>query len=230
MKPTPEQIAAFADGELGERERMAVETAIAADPALARQVAAHRALRQRLGSHFAPITDEVVPDHLTALLAKPTAPVIDLSAERTRRRTLPRWTWIAGPALAASLALMVMWTTQADQRPGLVGEQLASALDNQLVAEQPADAPIRVLLSFRDAKGTYCRAFAGRTESGIACRDEAGWTLRAGAGGSQASAGEYRQAGSEAEIMQAAQDLAAEPALDDAGERTARQRGWRPAR
>lgn len=230
MISTPEQIAAYADGQLDDAERAALEAAIAADPALARQVAAHRALRQKLGAHFAPIAQAPVPDHLAALLRPQPAAVIDLDAKRAERRILPLWTWFAGPALAASLALVVTLTTHNDPLPGYADEQLASALDSQLVAEQPAAAPTRVLLSFRDAAGSYCRAFTSQSGTGIACRDKTGWKLRAGAGGAPRSEGEYRQAGSEAAIMQAAQNLAVGSALDDEAERAARNDGWRPTR
>ena len=40
-------------------------------------------------------------------------------------------------------------------------------------------------------------------------------------------AGEYRQAGSAAEIMERAQAMAAGPALDAAQEQAAKARGWR---
>ena len=68
MTPTPEQLAAFADDQLEGAEHDSVGAAIAADPALARQVEAHRALKARLGQHFAPIAQAPVPDHFAALL------------------------------------------------------------------------------------------------------------------------------------------------------------------
>lgn len=228
MKPTPEQIAAFADGELDDYERMVVEAAIAADPALARQVAAHRALRERLDRHFSPVAGEPVPHRLTALLSEPPPGVIDLAAARRGRQGLSRWTWIAGPALAASLVLVITFAMRGEQQPGYADRQLASVLESQLAAGQPANAPVRILLSFRDAVGAYCRAFAGQADSGIACRDGTGWKLRAKAGATRRNQSEYRQAGSDAEIMQTAQDLATGPALGGDEERAARDTGWRP--
>lgn len=227
MTPTPEQIAAYADGQLDEAQRAAVEAAIAVDPALQRQVAAHRALRNRLAGHFAPITDQPVPDRLAALLQQPAAEVVDLAAVRARRSGMPRWIWAAAPALAASLVLAVMVTNRGGPAAGYADARLAAALDNQLAAEQPAGAPVRVLLSFRDKAGTYCRAYSGQTASGIACRDSEGWKLRTLGMGPAGSAGEYRQAGSDAAIMQAAQAMAAGPALDAGEERAARSGGWR---
>ncbi|MBB4613455.1 anti-sigma factor [Novosphingobium taihuense] len=227
-RPTPEQIAAFADGQLEGAEHADVAAAIAADDALTAQVAAHQALRARLSSHFAPVTSEAVPDRLVALLSAPQTDVVDLAQVRARRRGLPRWTWIAGPALAASLVLAVTLGrgggTGADYAP----DQIAAALDSQLVGEQPGDAPVRVLLSFRDAAGAYCRAYSASATSGIACRDGEGWKLQGAASpGAGRANGEYRQAGSEAEIMAQAQALAAGPALDAEAEKAARARGWR---
>lgn len=227
MTPTPEQIAAFADDELEGAARATVEAAVAADPALQAQVAAHRALRARLGAHFAPVVDQPVPDRLAALLSPPPAtPVVDLAQARAGRRAVPRWTWLAAPALAASLVLAVVLDPPGGPGPGYADERLAAALQEQLVAEQPADAPVRVLLSFRDRAGAYCRAFASTRQTGIACRDEAGWKLHAAQVAEERSPGEYRQAGSEAEIMQAAQAMAAGPALDAVAERAARAGGW----
>lgn len=227
MMPTAEQIAAFADGQLDGAERDAVAAAVAADPALQQQVDAHRALRARLAGHFAPVAAQPVPDRLAALLAQPEPQVIDLAAARAKRRGAPRWVWIASPALAASLALAVL-LTRPDDRAGadLAGPQIAAALSDQLVSEQSADAPVRVLLSFRDQSGTLCRAFTGAEQSGIACREGESWKLRTTASGSQQSGTAYRQAGSDAEVMQAAQAMAVGPALDADAERAARDAGW----
>ena len=105
---------------------------------------------------------------------------------------------------------------------------MAEALDGQLVAAQSADAPTRVLLSFRDEGGAYCRAFAGEEQSGIACRDAEGWRLIMEGEGAPAQGGDYRMAGnSAAQVLERAQAMAAGPALDAGQERAARARGWR---
>lgn len=229
ITPSREQIAAFADDQLEGKEQAEVAAAVAADQALADQVEAHRRLRARLAGHFAPVADEAVPDRLTALLASPPAEIVDLALVRARRSGVARWAWVAGPALAASLVLAVTLGRGGGAGSDYAPREIAAALDSQLVAEQPADAPVRVLLSFRDAGGAYCRAYAGAQSSGIACRDGEGWKLR-GAGaaaGGGTPAGEYRQAGSESEIMARAQALAGGPALDAAAEKAARAQGWR---
>lgn len=226
--PTPEKIAAFADGQLEGTERADVAAAVAADPVLAEQIAAHQALRARLSNHFAPVASEPVPDRLAALLATPQTEVVDLAQVRARRSGLPRWTWVAGPALAASLVLAITLGRGGGPGADYAPDQIAAALDSQLVGEQPANAPVRVLLSFRDSGGAYCRAYAASEASGIACRDSEGWKLQgASAPGAGPVTEEYRQAGSEAEVMAQAQALAAGPALDAEAEKAARARGWR---
>jgi len=228
MSVTPEELAAFADGQLDEPRGSAVAAAVAVDPALAAEVERHRELRQRLASHFAPILDAPVPERLTALVGGGEPKVADFTAASQRRaiRGIPRWAWIVGPALAASLALAVFVPRGTPQ--GYADPELAGALDRQLVATQASDARTQVLLSFRNHGGQFCRAFSGRTQSGIACRDSTGWRLQATAPGAASEQGDYRMAGSPAAaIMAQAQDMAAGPALTAEQEQAARVRGWR---
>jgi hypothetical protein len=228
MTITREDVAAFVDGELDPAREAEVAAAISADPALAEQVEAHRALKQRLGDHFAPILDAPLPDALTAPL-RTRGRVIDFAAareKRSRASVVPRWSWIAVPALAASLALAVFLPRGPGE--GYADGALASALEEQLVATQASGARTRILLSFRDEAGVYCRAFAGEARSGIACRDAEGWRLLLQGGGAAAPDSEYRMAGNPtAAVLERAQALAAGPALDAAEEQTARARGWR---
>lgn len=230
MSPTREELAAFADGELDPARTAEIEAVLAVDPALAAEVEAHRALKMRLSAHFAPILDEPLPARLTAPLA-PAADVIDFASARHRRAErsrLPRWTWIAGPALAASLVLALFGAGSGDKEGRYASPRLAAVLDHQLVSTQRAAAPTRILLSFRDKDGAYCRAFAGPDQSGIGCRDSQGWRLRARGRGSAPGSGGFRQAGSEASaILYAAQEMAAGPALDAGEEEQAAQSGWR---
>lgn len=232
MTISREDIAAFADGELDPARRAEVSAAIAADPHLAEQVKAHRALRERLSVHFAPILTAPLPDHLLRPLEREASPVVDLADARRRRDErrpaprLARWGWIAGPALAASLALALFMPRQDEGR--MVEGQLAAVLDRQLVSEQAPDAPQRILLSFRNPAGEYCRAFATEEQGGIACREPGGWRLEQAGPGAGPDTGEYRMAGNAAaRLLERAQAMAAGPALDAAEERAARERGWR---
>ena len=230
MKPTPEELAAFADNELDDARHAAVAAAVESDPELAARVRAHRALCEQLSTHFAPIMAEPLPERLVLPLAQTDA-VVNLASVRRMRearapRSLPRWGWLAGPALAASLALALFMPRQ--DQGGLVEGELAVALDRQLVSEQTSAAPQRILLSFRNQACEYCRAFAAEDRGGIACRGEGGWRLEEAGAGTGPDQREYRMAGNpSAELLERAQAMAAGPALDAAQERTARASGWR---
>jgi hypothetical protein len=228
MSVTREELAAFADCQFDEPRRSELAAVVAADPALASEVERHRALGQRLTAHFAPILDEHVPGSLTGLLGGGDAKVADFAVTKQRRaaRGFPRWGWIVAPALAASLALIVFLPRGTPE--GYAGPQLATALDDQLVATQGSGAATRMLLSFRNQDGEYCRAFSGAAQSGIACKDENGWRLQSTAAGATSEQGDYKMAGSPAAaILAQAQEIAAGPALTAEQEQTARAKGWR---
>ncbi|WP_305096647.1 anti-sigma factor family protein [Croceibacterium aestuarii] len=231
MSVTPEELAAFADGELAEPRRAEVAAEVAQDAALAEQLRRHNELKAKLGAHFAPVLDAPVPDRLTQMLGGGEARVADIAAARQRRearRGIPRWAWIAGPALAASLALAVFLPRGGSLPEGYAGPDVASALDGQLVATQGDDARVRVLVSFRDRDGDYCRAFSAAAQSGIACRDDTGWKLEFRGPGHVQSGTDYQMAGAEnADLLARAQDMAAGPAFDAAAEAAAKEKGWR---
>lgn len=231
MTPTREQLAAWADGEITGALAEEIATAVERDANLRREIEAHRALKAKLGSHFTPMLDEPVPDRLSGLL-RGEASVVSFAAAREKReekRRPSRWVWIAGPALAASLALAMFVPRGTENAAGdYAGPQIAQVLDSQLAAEQDGQTATRILLSFRNEDAEYCRAFAAEQASGIACRDEQGWRFAIqGEAGARAES-EYRQAGADmAAIMEAAQGMAAGPALDADEEASARSAGWR---
>ncbi|RVQ66045.1 anti-sigma factor [Croceicoccus ponticola] len=228
MSVTREELAAFADGELDPKQHAEIERAVEADPELAREVAAHRALRARLSAHYAPILDESVPESLAALLRREDN-VVDLADQRKARSGIPRWGWIAGPALAACL-ILALFIPLGSAPEGYASQQIATALDDQLVATQPASAPVRVLLSFHDGSGAYCRAFAAAEQGGIACKDTQGWRVLERLDGDNIKNGEYRQAGTvSAQLMAHVQEMASGPALDAEQEAVAKGRLWKPS-
>ena len=229
MTVTREQLAAFADGQVAGDDAAAIASAIALDPVLQAEVDRHLALRARLSAHFAPVAEAPVPERLRTAVMASGSEVVDLAAVREARRQARSRGWVryAVPALAASL-LVAFIGFNAWQGRGYAHGALAGALDHQLAMTTPANAPVRVLLSFQDRAGQYCRVFNGDAGSGIACRDEQGWRLRDLSGASVDQHTEYRQAGSQAAaIMEAAQAMAAGPALDSAAEAVAVKHGWR---
>lgn len=234
MTISPELLAAYADGELDTDTARAVERRIAGDPRLQAKLAAHRALRGRLTAHFAPIVEQTVPERLRqAIIAEDDrADIIDFAVQARERRvraTPARWARIAAPALAASLVIAWIGFGIRPTDTSYAHGDLAQALDSQLVATQKANAPVRILLSFQDKQGQYCRGFMGEARSGIACRDDDGWRLLKTLDGTESKRTEYRQAGS-AEIMTMVQDMAAGDALDAEQEARSAQLGWRPRR
>ncbi|MGE0669016.1 MAG: zf-HC2 domain-containing protein [Sphingomonadales bacterium] len=235
MTVADEKLMAYADGELGAAERAVVEAAIAADPALADRVAAHRSLRGALSASFDPVLDEPLPPGLAAL--KGSSSVVDLAAERERRRPSVVMRW---GSLAATLVVGVVAGYLAAGPSGLVGisdgtpvarGQLARALDTQLAAEDPTAlaSPVRIGLTFPDRIGAWCRSFDAAqdgTVSGIACREGDRWQLRLVIPTKAQPDAEYRMAGSDEQIVKAAKAMMAGQPLDSAGEREVRDNGW----
>jgi hypothetical protein len=229
MTITPEQLAAYADGELDELAAARVSRTVAADPALVAELARLAALRRKLAARFDPILTEPVPEQLTSAI-KDAAKVVSLSDVRAARQTLwqrPQFRFAAGSAIAASLVITVLVGGRDGKPSGYADTQLAAALDGTLSGQTAPDGT-KLLLSFRDDRGAACRAYAGQSFSGIACRDGQGWKLKLMGQAETTATTQYRQAGSaDAAIMAAAQDMAVGPALDAAAEEAARKAGWR---
>jgi hypothetical protein len=219
------RLIAWIDGELTPEEATRVEQAVAADAELRALADTHRALKLRFGAAFAPIAQEPVA-------LPPSAEVISLAAVRSARsdRTPParRW-WVPG-TIAASLVVGLLIGRV--ERPVGVGDRtdalalappLARALDRQLAGER---GPLRVALSFRAHDGAYCRSFTATYVDGVACRARDGWQLRYAAP-SHETGGDYRMAGTDPAQAGAIAAMIAGDPLDAAGERLARDKGWR---
>lgn len=245
MTFSDETLMAYADGELDAATRAAVETALAGDPDLARRVAQHRALRERLRGAFDPVLEEPLPERLlSAARAGPVAHTGNVTPLRRRSPAAPRWTWRQWSALAASLIVGVLlgpllWQPPASEmlnaRDGqlVAGGALARALSGQLAGNQPADAPVQIGVSFRARSGDYCRTFALRAKSalaGVACREHSAWRLQvlAAAQPPAAAAGDYRPAASALPpaVARSVDELIAGEPLDAAAEAAARGRAW----
>ncbi|MBB5706138.1 anti-sigma factor family protein [Sphingopyxis panaciterrulae] len=225
----PATVAAFVDGELDDLTARRIAREAESDPALAAEIARHRALKARLTTHFAPIAEEEPPQRLRALLVDDQ---VDTSLADRREARRARFAPIHWGAIAASLVLGLTiglrpWMPAAgvvDANGALVASgTLAEALDTQLASNQPADAAVRIGLSFRDETGRYCRSFEGDGLAGIGCREGSRWTLERTLRGETRPA--YRQAASGDLAADAAAMMAGAP-LDAAAERVARDKGW----
>jgi hypothetical protein len=112
---------------------------------------------------------------------------------------------------------------------------LATALSNQLAADQSRNSAVQIGVSFRAKSGDYCRTFAlagAVSPSGLACRHGEEWQVEAltQEPGTVGESG-YRTAGSamSATILKSVEGQIAGEPLDQAGERAARERGWKGA-
>lgn len=217
------RVMAYVDGEMAAPERAVFEAEMTADPSLAAEVAAHRALAGRLAAAYAPVLDEPVPLGLT--LAARTA-----NAGGRPPRAL------AWGAMAACLAvgILVGRVALAPDRPVAVGAdlpatlQLARALDRQLASDAGA---VRIGLTFRDAQGRYCRTFQSTPDrlAGLACRADEAWRVTTATAWSPALAPQYRTAASATppEVLAAVDRSLAGETFDAAQEKAARDAGWR---
>lgn len=227
MTPDDEMLMAYADGELDALTAKRVERAIAEDPELAAKVAAHRRLRSDLAAAF-PLAGG--RDPLEAVIRSAPAPIA------RRRPPIWRQPWLQAAAMAACLVIGVSvgsnWRAgpiATDRSGALVASgTLARALDNQLASEA---GETRIVVSFRNTQGSYCRVFAGAATDGIACRTAGQWRLVRTGAGSATARGDYRQAGSaDMAMLEAAQGMMTGDRLDAEQEARARQEGWEPAK
>lgn len=252
MNVDDDLLIAFADGELDEVTRQRVANAVAHDPALRARLEAHRKLRETVAAHYAPIAQKEVPDRFRAMLAggpssggeaRPVAGDVVSLAEARAKRAVRRkagagWRigWGNAAAIAATLVLGVLVGRGLGGGTGpvrIVGGQmvassgLATALNGQLASAQAGDGAVRIGLTFKTKDGDYCRSFEGRALSGIACHNGESWRVEQAVSGRQEQ-GAYRQASSgDPRIMTNIETMIEGAPLDAAGEKAARDRGWK---
>lgn len=246
---TDEELMAWVDGELPPPAADRVAAAVAADTGLAARAARLQGLNHQLRQAFAAELDEPVPDALAAIargehLAAPAtgARVVPLAARR--RLGWAQWGGLAAGVVLAVALLPQRWTqgdapgalvsTQADGRLVARGA-LADALERGLAGEPRPDGT-RLLLSFRDRTGEFCRSFAAPAGRGLACREAGQWQIVvltapvAPVPPASAASEQLRLASSElpAAVLAAVEQRIAGLALDTTQERAARDTGWAP--
>jgi anti-sigma factor RsiW len=243
VNPSDETLMAYADGELDEATRQQIEVSIAADPEVARRLAAHHALRGRLHADFDRVLEEPVPPHLAALVrsaengSRP-GQVLRFPARHTQRRP-----WLQWSSLAASLVLgALLWQFASRLYPtGPITESkgelvasgaLARALNGRLAHEQTSTDSVQIGISFRSRQGAYCRTFQLRdtAAAGLACHGSDDWRVQVFAREAATAQSQYRQAASALPpvVLTAVQESIAGEPLDASAEAQARAGGWRP--
>jgi hypothetical protein len=249
MNFSEETLMAYADNELDSQTRSAVEAAMANDPAIARRIAQHKALRDRLKATFEKVVDEPPPQRLVDAARGVPAIRREGNVIPLRRRQAPRTGWPQWATMAATLVIGViigqfflrMPTSGAPvaARNGqiLANGTLAQALSDQLASTQTPDAPVKIGLTFKSKTGHYCRTFtmhASGTLAGLACRDHNDWRVQVlaqsaeGESNSTNGGASYRQAGSEMprSVLQAVDDNISGAPLNADAEASARGARW----
>src|SRR5580698_2654164 len=227
MTISDETLMAFADGELDDAARAAVELAMREDAQIEKRIAEHRAMRERVQLAYTAELAEEIPQRLlrAARGAMPPAQgsaVIGRDSSAATSATIPAWgsrtrpprmRWRVPVSMAASLMVGLgvgYWVAPPLNLPlmrnaggALVARgALAAALSDQLAAEQAPASPVRIGLSFVAKTGDYCRTFAlsgAISPAGLACRRGAEWQVVTLAE-ERSAAGEgsgYRTAGSD---------------------------------
>jgi hypothetical protein len=246
MTFSEETLMAYADNELDAQTCSAVEAAMASDPEIARRVAQHKALRNKLRVAFDKVLEEPTPQRLVdAARGVPAVRregnVIPLRRKSTTRKVWPQWM-----AVAASLVIgVIIGQALLSRGPGadpvtsrggqlLANGALARALSDQL-AGQTGETAVHIGVSFKARSGTYCRTFSlhGSTSlAGLACREHDDWHVQvlAQTTSQPESNGGLRQAASEMPkpVLQAVDDNILGDTLDARAEAAAREKHWNP--
>jgi hypothetical protein len=251
VKLSRDLLIAYVEGSLPPEDARAVAAEVAKDGALYAYVEEQKQLNARLGTVFAPRADATPPapssrPQTAELTSAPEPAPKPKSAFAARFRFA--WPdrlaahWVPAVATAAGIALGVMLAgsfgmgSDIRAQGGRLTAQgdLARILTSQLAADQSDAAPVRVLASFVDKDGFFCRSFEtdgpGGALSGIACRDNGVWRIAALAAAERREATALRPAGLETPAsIRAAMGAAmvGEP-LSAEAERAARAQGWRP--
>jgi anti-sigma factor RsiW len=205
MTITDETLMAFADGELDDAARAAVELALHTDPQLAKRVAEHRALRQRIQAAYAAELSEPVPERLLSAATRQAdasgtnvvnlqdardAMARDAIARDTARVRPSKTWWRPAGSIAASLVIGVglgygLWHQSSPLTRNAGGAlvasgQLARGLSQQLAADRSAAAAVQIGISFLARSGDYCRTFVLSdtiSPAGVACHHGQEWQI-----------------------------------------------------
>jgi hypothetical protein len=239
---TDQLLMAYVDGELSPDLAALILERLTNEPELLERLEEHQRLRGELSALYEPVIGEPLPASLTELIAREgvagartwTAPARGFDFDRLWNA----WPMVASAAAAALVGLGLSEVLHArdplarspDGRIMASGS-LARSLENDL-APGATGSDAKILASFEDRSGQYCRVFqtGGGHEDGVACKNGGRWLIvaLANATGSAPAQG-YRQASSAlaASIATAVDELQASNAMSPDQERRARTEQWR---
>jgi hypothetical protein len=188
------RIGAYLDGEMPPADRAAFEAEMAADAALAADVARYRDSDAALRAAFGDAGPDTIDHALLARLGLAEAEVVSLDDVRRARATAAaprpaptrRWPWAAGGALAAGLAALLvlgrapqpMTPTDSLQQSSVFQVAMRDLPSASSAALKPG-ATISPRLTFVAGDGRFCREFeiagAQAKQVGITCRAGTTW-------------------------------------------------------
>jgi len=248
MTFTDEDLMAFADGQIDDAKRKQIQEAIDRDPEIARQVAAHRALKTAVHKSFEPVLEEPVPDRLIAAAraasqkskrpgagSRPSSSnVVPLRGRGIPTRQRPRWVALAASFILGALALQLVTylRNQPETDAQIIGSgALQRALSTQLASEQ-TNSPVRIGISFLSRSGNYCRTFHLHELSGLACNEQGTWNLQVVARSESGAHAGYKPAASDTPpaIVEAVNATVSGEPLDAKSEAEARAQKWQHAK
>jgi len=249
MGITDQLLMAYVDGELSPDLAALILSRLETEPDLLERMEQHQRLRSDLSSVYAPIMGEPLPPNLASLLTGENAqaaagrgkltfdPMREFDFDRLRAGW-PIWAAVAAAAvlgigLSEARHVGDPLTRSSDGRM-LASGPLARSLEHDL-ATDAAGSGARIMASFEDRSGRYCRVFeaAGSGhEDGVACKDGRRWLVVALANdpAAQPSTG-YRPASSALapSVAAAVDELQTSSVLTPDQERQARTQQWRGA-
>lgn len=235
-----ERLSAYADGELENAQRIALEADLASDPSLRAMLAYIRSTQSSLRQAYMHTYHSDVPDRLMAVLAAPPVPARK-PAGWLKGWRLPAFAalpataaagilagWIVAGGLTAAPGAVLM-TASAD---GLTaGPDLARFLETSVsgVPVKVLGADAQIQLSFAASTGEACRQFQAGQTAGLACKQEGGdWRIEASATTLAASGAGYTPAtgAAPAAVESAIASKGVARLLDADGERAQIAAGW----
>ena len=254
MSFSDETLMAYADGELDDATRLAVEAAMRRDGSIARRVARLRAARDEVFADQGPF----------GARSRQAANVVQLAAVRAQRLATQQaarkavkrhWGWPEWTALGLVMVLGLAagkfglaqwqpgWFGDAASTPSTVYSRngmlvaqgkLDAALSQQMGGAALPDGDVRVGLSFLSKEGGYCRSFTlvGLNQDlvGIACRASEEWRIPVLVQNMRPlpSMGQYRMAGTEmpTALLEAIDQRIVGGMLDTRSELEASRRNW----
>lgn len=247
-----ETLLAYADGVLEPEEAATVERQLAEDPDAQARLEALRESGRLAQLAFPEPREDGKEDPLAKLLlgeeetAEPDPKVVAFPKGRDKLRGFSAWALplAASLALAVGLAAGLAWDRVAGSG-GTSGNLLAAgpvasdsllhrALDGSASYDALEDAKgsVTPLLSFRDARGHFCREYqavdAGKAVAGLACKSDGSWLATAVVAFPDASGSDYTTAsGPAAELLSSLlqQEMQGEP-LTPEEERQAIGNAW----